>query len=172
MISNASPLIFFSKINKIDLLCMVFPKILIPNEVFEEVVVRGAGSPDAVLIQEYITKGNITIKKLSSEYQKKTSRLVEIYPHLDRGEAEVISLALQEQEKEVLMDDSIGRKVAELHNLIPSGSLRVVLLAFHRKIISNEEVMKILHQLIDAGLYLGADVLEEFYELVRKMRRR
>ena len=172
MISNASPLIFFSRINKLDLLCTVFPKIYIPEEVFDEVVKRGRGSPDAILIQEYIGRGNLTVKRLSAEYQKKTSQLIEMYPQLDRGEADVISLALQEHEKEVLMDDNIGRKAAELNGLIPSGSLRVLLLAFQRKIISKEEVLKMVGMLLDAGFYIGPEVLERFYEMVKKMERR
>ena len=171
MISNASPLIFFSKINKLDLLCTVFPQIIISREVFIEVVQRGESRPDAVLIEKYIKQGNIIINDLVLKYQTIASQLVARYTSLDRGEAETIALALQKKENEVLMDDSAGRKVAELNNLLPSGSLRVLLLAFQRALISKEDTLKIMKMLIDAGLYLGAEVVERFYEVLDTMGR-
>ncbi len=40
-VSNASPLIFLAKIGKIHLLEKIFEKILIPEKVYNEVVVKG-----------------------------------------------------------------------------------------------------------------------------------
>ena len=171
MISNASPLIFFAKANKLDLLCKVFPKIFIPREVFEEVVVQGQGTPDAVLVQQYVEQGLILVKDLSKEYSNLTTQLVRRHCSLDRGEAETICLALQERENEVLMDDSAGRKVAELNNLIPSGSVRALLLAFQQGFISRNDTLKIMTLLLDAGLYLGAEVLEKFYAALGKIEK-
>lgn len=172
MISNASPLIFFSKINKLDLLCTLFPHIIIAEEVFEEVVQRGRGNPDAVLIEKYIRQGNIIIQVLTPENQNLASQLIAMYTSLDRGEAETIALTLQKNEKEVLMDDGAGRKVAELNNITPSGSLRVLLLAFQYKFISKEDTLKIMKMLLDAGLYLGAEVLERFYEALDRIEKK
>jgi len=171
MISNALPPIFFSKINRLDLLCTLFPQVMISREVFEEVVRRGKGHPDAVLIEKYRGQGNIIVNELTLEHQKMASQFVAMHTSLDRGEVETIALALQKKEKEVLMDDSAGRKIAELNNITPSGSLRVLLLAFQHALISKEETLKIMKMLIDAGLYLGAEVIEQFHETLDKIER-
>ena len=41
IISNSSPLIYLSKLNKLELLRKLFSKIIIPKQVYEEVVVKG-----------------------------------------------------------------------------------------------------------------------------------
>ncbi len=172
MISNASPLIFFSKINRLDLLCQVFPELLIVAEVFKEIVERGKGSPDAVLVGSYVKQGRILVKELSLKHQQLSSQLVEMYLPLDRGEAETISLVLQEHETEILMDDAIGRKVAELNQILPGGSLRVLLLAYERELISGAEVQELVSQLLKAGLYVGAEVVGRFQGLFRELERK
>ncbi|MBC7090737.1 MAG: hypothetical protein H5T50_02330 [Nitrososphaeria archaeon] len=40
-VSNSTPLIYFAKIGRLDVLRVVFDKIFIPEAVFEETVIRG-----------------------------------------------------------------------------------------------------------------------------------
>lgn len=171
MIVNASPLILYGKINKIDFLCRIFPEIIISEEVYREVVVRGLEKkfPDALIVKSFVDEGKIKIKKLNKEFEKEANRLAEIYSSLDLREAQTIALVLQEKGKEVLIDEELARKVARLKGLVPYGSLRVILLAYHKKIIKKEEVLFILRELISAGLRVNAEVLDRFYELFEKM---
>jgi len=50
VVSNASPLIALSIINSLDLLYRLYGTIHIPEAVFYEVVIRGAGRPGATAV--------------------------------------------------------------------------------------------------------------------------
>ena len=174
MISDSSPLILYGRINKLDMLLKVYGEILIAPEVYQEVVVRGKehGYPDAFLIEELVKANKIEIKYLEKAAGFQALRLQSLYGFLDPGEGETIALALQLKQKEVLIDEEMARGAARLFDLTPRGSLRVILEAYSKGIITKEDVFTILKELIDAGLRIGADVLERFYELFREMERK
>jgi uncharacterized protein len=46
VVSNSSPLITLARVGRFDLLRQLFEQIHIADEVYREVVVRGAGHPD------------------------------------------------------------------------------------------------------------------------------
>src|SRR3989344_6503497 len=107
MIVNSSPLIIFGKINRLDLLIKVLKKIIISEEVYKEVVVKGVevNAPEAILIKKYIDNKKIHIKSLESKWKKRLDLLKSVNISLDEGEAETIVLALQEKEKIVIIDE-------------------------------------------------------------------
>ena len=173
MICNASPLIIFGKLNRLDLLKKVFENIIIPEAVYEEVVENGISnnSSDAFLVKDFIEKGFITVKKLEDKWKKKAEFLIKIYSQLDMGEAETIALALQENEKVLLIDEISARKVAALHNLIPKGSLRVLLLAFKKNILSENEINFLLTEMTSNKFRISAEVLNKFWILFDKLKK-
>ena len=121
IISNATPLIAFARIGQLELLRKVVENLIVPQAVAYE-------------ISEYTqTKGGvidlsqeqwITIQSLQSQQQVRL-----LLPTLDRGEAEVIALALERQARLVLIDELTGRKVAESLNLNVSGSVGILIQA-------------------------------------------
>lgn len=171
MITDASPLIFYGKINRMDLLCTIYKHLFIAEGVYQETVIRGRGHPDSKIIQRCIDERKIIIKPLSREYRQQVSDLLERYSQLDQGEAETIALAIQEKETEVLIDEELARKVARLEGLTAYGSLRVVLLAYQKKLLSLQELHELVRSLINAGLWINADVLESFYRLLQRMKK-
>jgi predicted nucleic acid-binding protein len=66
----------------------------------------------------------ITIDPVQSEQQVQL-----LLPTLDRGEAEVIALALERKARLVLIDELTGRKVAESLNLNVCGSVGILIRA-------------------------------------------
>lgn len=174
MITNASPLIIFGKINKLDLLKKVTKKLVISNEVYEEVVTRGIkiNSSDALLIKAYIEKGEIEIKMLNSEWKEKAKFFQTIYATLDAGEAETIALALQEKEKVVLIDERTARKTSELLGLKPLGSLWVLIVAFKKNIITENEINQIIGKMISMGFRIGGDIINEFWDIFEKLKKK
>jgi len=52
VVSNSSPLILLSKLGHFDLLRRLFNQIAVSQEVWDEVVVRGAGRPGAAEAQQ------------------------------------------------------------------------------------------------------------------------
>lgn len=174
MIINASPLIIFGKLNKIDLLKKVLKKIVIAPQVYEEVVVRGLEihASEASIIAEYIERGEIIIKEVSTLGQKKAMSLQKTYKLIDSGEAETIALALEEHESEILLDDLAARMIAKLHNLIPRGSLWVLLSAFEREIITEEEIKILLSSMVSFKFRISASVVAEFLSGIERIKMR
>jgi uncharacterized protein len=76
-----------------------------------------------------------------------------LLPTLDRGEAEVITLALERQARLVLMDELAGRKVAESLNLHVSGSVGILIRA--RQMGAITAVKPFLEEMKRQGIYFS-----------------
>ena len=143
IVSNSSPLIIFSKINRISLLEELFGEVYIPKAVFEEVT-RGRKGTEIVK-NKWIKVKDVKDKDLV-EYLSKM---------LGKGEAEAIILA-KEYKSRLLIDDAEGRKHAELLNLKFIGCLGLLKLAKERGLIKSAgeviEEMKNESFYIDEGL--------------------
>jgi len=173
MISNSSPLIIFGKLNKIDMLNKIFGQIEIAESVYAEVVKKGIelNKSEAFLIEDYIKKGIIKIKKINETSQKKSYFLRESYPKLHQGESDTIALVLQEKEKNVLIDEKIARKAAELYDISAIGVLGVLFLAYRKKLASEKEIREIIEKLILENFRVGAEVINEFWKMFEILKR-
>jgi predicted nucleic acid-binding protein len=59
IVSNASPLIHLARIGQLELLHHLYGEVFVPESVWEEIVVKGAGQPGAAMIEragEYVRK--------------------------------------------------------------------------------------------------------------------
>ncbi len=54
VVANSTPLIALSKVGKLDLLKEIFGEIVIPQGVYDEVVVQGAGRPGAGRVRKAV----------------------------------------------------------------------------------------------------------------------
>ena len=173
MISNSSPLIIFGKLNEFEILKKVFNKIEITKSVYEEVVERGMKSnkSESFIIKDWIEKGFVSVQSLSASGQEKSIFLRETYVSLDEGESDTIALAIQKNQKNLLIDEKAARKVAEIYRLFPIGSLGVLLLAYKKKILNEQELKKIVSTLILGDFRISADILNEFWNLFQRMRK-
>lgn len=173
MISNSSPLIVFGKLNKLDLLLNLFKTIDIAESVYEEVVKKGRDfkKSEAYLIEEYIKKGLIKIKKLNEESQNKSSFLRESHSKLDKGESDTIALTLQEKEKKVIIDEKIARKIAEIYDISPIGVLGILLLSYNKNLINESELRSIIEELILENFRVGAEVIHEFWKMFERLKK-
>jgi predicted nucleic acid-binding protein len=124
IVSNASPLINLARIGKLDLLRQLYGEILLPEAVWHEVVVDGAGQPGANEVEAAAWIGRRSAKN---------KQLVQaLLQELDAGEAEAIALALEEGADWLLMDEPLGRESAR-HLKLRCIGLVGVLLAAKRK---------------------------------------
>ena len=169
MISDTSPIIFYAKINRLQLLVDVVKTVIISDDVYQEAVIHGSAFPDSKITKEFLDEKKITVTHIEKSHRPLVAAFTEKYTALDNGEAETMVLALQEKEKEVLMDEEIARKVARLHGLTPRGTLWVLGQAYQQKRITEEETKHILGLLLDAGLWVSADVLQRFYDILQKI---
>lgn len=142
IISNATPLIAFARIQRLDLLRQVIGTLVIPEEVAKEIRgYRGGHYSEINLNRE--TWISIQVVQSSAQVQL-------LLPTLDRGEAEVIALALEQHANLVLLDELTGRKVAESLQLPVLGSVGILIRAKEMRLIP--AVRPLLEKMVQRGV--------------------
>jgi len=126
---NASPLIALAKLGQLGLLLKLYDQILIPHEVYNEVVVKGLqlGAPDAQAVDFLVQQEHIQVVDVSLP-----SPLPSWAHPIDAGEIEVILLAQQESVDHVLIDNLHARKAARQAGLRVKGTVGLLLEAFRK----------------------------------------
>ncbi|MEA5567261.1 DUF3368 domain-containing protein [Anabaena sp. UHCC 0399] len=160
VICNATPLINFAAINRLDILKAVFGEIVIPQAVCDETTV--AGFPASEFVLKAIVSKWLQVRPVSTIAPN-------IPPELDDGEREAISLALETGEGKILLDEREARQVAQYLGLQVIGTLGILLLAKNREIIT--QVKPVLDAMINHAQYwvsrpLYEQILRQARELV------
>ncbi|KOR29611.1 nucleotide-binding protein [Achromatium sp. WMS3] len=143
IISNATPLIAFSRINRLQLLRKITKHLIIPEAVAQEISNYDDRRRGAIILSK---EPWIDIASVKFESQVRL-----LLPTLDRGEAEVIALALEQQSKLVLMDELTGRKIAE--SLTVCGSIGILIKAKQMEEIV--AVKPLIDEMRRQGIYYG-----------------
>lgn len=153
VISNATPLINLSVIGLLDLLHTLFGTIIIPEAVYQEVVVDGQGRPGAAEVSNasWIMRQAVTDQQAVQQLMNGTS--------LKRGESEVIILATELPPDYLILDDLAARRYARKNQLPMIGTVGVVLAAKAQHLIAS--VKQPLDALRAAGKYIHDDVYNE-----------
>lgn len=124
VISDASPIVNLARIEALQLLPNLYNTVVLPEAVWQEVVIEGEGKPGAnrVRTAAWCTKQAVDNRELVRA----------LHQDLDAGEAEALALAVETNESVLLMDERHGRETAEHFN-IPRVGLIGVLLEAKRK---------------------------------------
>ncbi len=159
-VSNATPLIYLAGIGRLDLLRVIFGKVLIPEEVKREVVDEGKrlGRPDAWVIEKALEDGWIEVH---------AAKAIHLPVALHPGEQAAVSLAKQKGVKVVLMDEPSARLAASLSGLEPRGTLYVLLQSLRQNELDLDGFLEVLCRLIEKGYRLREEV---YLEVVRRAR--
>jgi uncharacterized protein len=150
VICNATPLINFAAINRLDILEAVFGKVIIPQAVYAETT--DSNFPSAQII----------VQAANSDWLQVFSgslAISNIPPELDAGEREVIALAIERSNLKVLLDEKRARQVAQDLGLQVIGTIGILLLAKNRQVIS--KVLPLLDAMMDVARYWVSKSLYE-----------
>ncbi len=121
----------------------------IPDAVFEEITVAGAGEPGAREIAQATW-----VKRQSV---RNTPLVTALRLELDAGEAEAIALAIETDADLILLDERIGRRAAQRLGLTAVGTLGVLIAAKDRGLLA--AVRPVLDALrVDAGFWIADDL--------------
>ena len=172
MIINASPLIILGKLNKISILIKIYKNLEITNKIYEEVVLKGIeqNASDAFIVKQYIDNKEIKIFNLDKKFLDISNKIQLIYS-IDIGEAETIALALQLTQKEIIIDEVAAREAAKSFGIKPIGSLRILLIAYQKNLISKKEIKDLIAKMQDSKYRFSPKVLIEFWELFEKIKK-
>jgi len=162
---NATTLVYLAKLGKLNLLKDLFKEVLIPYEVYVEVVVKGKKdfALEAGLIEEALKEGWIKKQKIKAE-----KKLLKFAFELDKGETEVIQLARNSKADLVLIDDASARTIAESFGLNVKGTVFVLLKAYSKKLLSLKEAKELLNRLIFAGFRLSPELYAKILQEIEK----
>ena len=138
IICNASPLIFLSKINRINLLNDLFDEVLIPMAAWNEAVRKLDYATEELL--KLKSNGNFTVFAV-----KNTLAVSAMIGRLHKGEAEVIVGAAELGVTNAILDDGYARNKAKQMGLIVTGTLGVLIAGHKRGLVTdlNSEVEKL-----------------------------
>ena len=151
IVSNSGPIVSFARAHRFDLLRDTVRALTIPDAVFEEIIIQGAGQPGAEAVQNapWITRAPVSDHTFVDQLPQK----------LHLGEREALALA-KEMGAALLIDEREARRAAQQHGIAHFGSLRVLEEAKQRGLIP--AVKPVLDELIAAGMFIGENLYRAF----------
>jgi hypothetical protein len=157
VVCNTTPLVALFLLGRLKLLKQLYGNIIIPPAVHQEFL---SGRPSVVRAEVLEQASWIQVINLNSP------RRAELLAGLDRGEAEVITLAEEQNATLVIMDEKLGRRYVRRLGLPLTGTLGVLLRARGRGLVKS--IKPLVESLIEQGFYLGDALVEEALRLAQE----
>jgi uncharacterized protein len=150
IVCNTGPLIGLSRAGLARLLAALFPRVLLPTAVVNEL--RAKHSGDAAQIERAIAAA--TVVPLAQPADPL------LLAELDAGEASVIQTAREQQVPNVLIDERRARRLATtIYGLNVKGTCALLLAAKHRQLIP--QVRPALESMHRGGYFIGLLLMAE-----------
>ena len=121
VISDTSPIINLAIIDKLDLLPQLFDTMVIPEAVFNEIVIIGKGLPGSDIIEN--------AKWVEVKTCNNRIFINSLLDYVQIGEAEALTLALELQADTIIVDEAAARNLAEQFGLNFTGLLGILIKA-------------------------------------------
>jgi predicted nucleic acid-binding protein len=150
LVVDASPLILFARVNRLDLLASLAKRLVLPEAVIREVQAGSDrdGTADKI-------KSLPSVLRVADRPVPDSIRLW----GLGDGESQVLAHGLERPGSEVVLDDLAARRCARGLGLPMLGTLGAVILCRHRGVIS--AARPVIETLCEAGLRLKPALMEE-----------
>jgi predicted nucleic acid-binding protein len=159
VIANASPLIHLSAIRHLDLLPALFGRVIVPEEVYAEVVIKGAGRPGS---REVAEAAWIDCRAVTNRLAMQAMRL----SGLGTGEAACLVLAKELVADLLILDDRLARLYAQSLGLRFTGTIGILLRTTELGHIADFE--QALQDLLASGFRLALMEVERIRQLWRQ----
>jgi predicted nucleic acid-binding protein len=160
-ITDSTVLIYLARVGDLALLQTQFSEVIVPEPVYQEVVIRGQveGYPDAMAIEDTIDSRFIR-RSLGDSLEEKAAQIRQT-ANLGQEEAAAIAIALSTDRSVCLTDDHAARRTAESFGVDIGGTIYVLLQALEYEHISFEQYKSRLDSLDDAGFRMSAALYRE-----------
>ncbi len=156
VVSNSSPLINLSKIDRLDILEKLYGKVFIPNAVFEELILKADYPRDIEKITSLIQDKVIEVKTV-----KDVNFVRALRKDLDSGESEVIALAKEENADLVIIDEVDARRIAEFHDLNKTGFIGILIKAKKNGLV--DDVIRLIDLAVEKGFWINKDLYQQIF---------
>lgn len=157
VISNATPLIILSRIERLNILQSLYKQIIVPLEVCRELVEAGGDKPGAKQI-----KGSSWIK---IEGVRDTLAVKVLRGNMDKGEAEAIVLAMENPGSLLLIDNKRPYEKAKVIGINARRTLSIMIEAYKKGFISN--FADALKDVRERGFYIDEKTYGDILKVVR-----
>lgn len=152
IVSDSGPLIALSKLNLLFILQEFFEEIVIPKEVWREVVERGKGKAGSEVIEKARW---IKVQELGEELS-----IGVLCMEIERGEAEAIILAKRINADMLILDEKIPREIAGAIGLKVVGSLALIHEGIERGLI-NQTLEEVTKKMRERKIWISDEIIEK-----------
>lgn len=153
VVSDSSPLIALSSVDRLDLLHLLFDTVIIPVSVRDEVM----GTAAKIMVE---LPSFICVEPVAAELPVRFLKL-----NLHVGESEAIALALERGIQGIILDDKQAREIAAELGLKVIGTLGLLILAKRKGFLT--EVRPIMVQIIErVNFRIATSVLNRALSLI------
>ncbi|MHA1106490.1 MAG: hypothetical protein ACTSPN_12350 [Promethearchaeota archaeon] len=152
-VSNSGPLIHLTLAGLLDHVFELFDLIIIPPQVYEEIIVKGKeqGHSDAFVLERAINNEKIEVRTIKESNSKITSI------KLHEAEIQAILLSLQSNTDNILLDDEEARIFARKLGIRVSGTLGILIKLVKHEFFGKPKALQYLKK-INEIMYLSSDV--------------
>ena len=147
VVADSSPLLYLSRVGVLDLLAAMYGDVVVPQAVWDEVVAQRPSAPGVEAIQQARWL-RVEDRDLPSEDLG-----------LDPGETAAILLAEALHADALLIDERLGRKVAEARGITVRGTLGVLVQA--RQVGVLPALRPVLDALVAEGFRIAPALVRE-----------
>ena len=138
-------------IGQLHLIQELFGEIIIPKEVWAELIIEGKGKSGTNEIEK--------AKWIKVVKVKNDSLVKMLTKDLDIGESAAIALAIERKANLLLLDETDARNLAEFYNLTKTGVLGILMRAKKRRLI--KQIKPMLEKLkIQAHFWIKPDLYD------------
>jgi predicted nucleic acid-binding protein len=146
LVADTSPLISLIILNKLELLFTICADVVIPDSVWAEMIQHPG-----------INKYPDELSRLKLCIIPVKNRL--LFPEVDQGEADAISLYIELKADVLLIDDKKGRQIAEQNQVNCVGTLGLLIAAKEKGLVSS--LRPIFAELITNNRYYQKELLNK-----------
>lgn len=163
IVSDTTPIISLSKIERLDLLQKLFEIIMVPGAVYNELTSNKQFQEEAKAINdaEYIKVVEVEDLKAVELLQRATG--------LDLGEAEAIIYTDSYKAGLLLIDEIKGRKVAKQMGISVMGTIGILMAAYDEKFISAYEIKEYIEIMKNVGRHISDKLYKQLLDLIGEL---
>lgn len=156
VIADSSALIALATCSALEILVGLYKEIYVPRSVYEEV--SQPDKPNAVVLSKFLQNRVVDVDK---------NKMLITVGGLGEGEIEAMTLYLQLDADQLLIDDRLAGRVAEANKISCIGALGMLLLAKHNSLIT--EIAPFVEQLRHSPLYYSEALLTRVQRLAGEL---
>lgn len=151
---NATPLIALARVNRLAILPQIFEAVLVPPAVYHEVTAQGTHRPGATAIAQ--------TPWIQVQAPTLSPTIEPLVLGLDAGEMQVVLLAREVQPAWTVIDERLGRRVAQALHLPLIGTIGVLLAAYRDEVLTSAQAVEAAQCMVAAGIRISPALLAWF----------